>query len=120
MTQPISIRPERVARLIQKGIAEIITRELEEPQFGLITIHDVTITSDLREARIFYSTFGTVEQIRESRLAIERLIPQIRHLLGQRVRLRYTPNLSFIYDETPEKAERIETIFRRLHEEENK
>jgi len=120
MAQPVSIRSERVARLVQKGISEIIARELEEPKLGLITVRNVTITRDLREARIFYSTFGTQEQIRESQLAIERLTPQIRRLLGQRVRLRYTPNLNFIYDETPEKAERIETIFRRLREEEKK
>ena len=120
MAQPVSIRSERVARLVQKGISEIIAMELEEPKLGLITVRNVTITRDLREARIFYSTLGTQEQIHESQLAIKRLTPQIRRLLGQRVRLRYAPSLNFIYDETPEKAEQIETIFHRLHEEENK
>jgi ribosome-binding factor A len=108
-------RAQRVADRIQIEIAEIIQRKLKDPRHGFITITGVEVTSDLRSARVFISTLDDAE-LEPSLATLERARGFIRTELGQRIRLRHTPDLQFRPDRSGERAMRVSKLLRELHE----
>ena len=114
----MSIRTERVANVIKEGIANILERNFTLS--GLVTVTDVKVSDDLKNARIYVSVFlteGTKEDTIK-KLNFEK--KQIKFTLSKKVYLKYMPEISFYLDETMDKAERIENIFKQIHKDENK
>ncbi len=110
-------RMESVARELQEEISRIIQRDIDDPLIGFVTITDVEITPDLKHARAYFSVLGDEEQKRESSKGVRRAAKYIRGLIAERMDLRYTPTLTFMLDETAEKAQRIEQLLRQGAEE---
>lgn len=111
-------RITRVNSLLKETIAFIVERKLKDPGIGMVTIHDVDVSRDLRNAKVY---FGVIDLSSKSKseAALNRASAFIRKELGKEVTLRYIPKLTFIYDESIEKGERIFNILRRIkkHEE---
>ena len=105
-------RPERVAEQIREEVSQIILGDLRDPRIDLVTVTHVKVTPDLRHAKVYVTSMGTEEQVRESLTALNSAAGFIRHELGSALRLRYTPELHFVYDETVETAARIEQILK--------
>ncbi len=105
-------RMESVARELQEEISHILQRDIDDPLIGFVTITDVDITPDLKHARVYFSVLGDEEQKRESSKGVRRAAKYIRGLIAERMDLRYTPTLTFVLDETAEKAQRIELLLR--------
>jgi ribosome-binding factor A len=87
----------------------VLRRDLKDANLGFASITDVEVSPDLQYARVFVS--GLNED--DTKAAIEQLQQRkgrIRSLLGQRIRMRYTPELDFRHDETTMRASRIESI----------
>ena len=106
----MSIRTARVAEEIQKVLGERIVRGLRDPLPGFVTIRGVEVTSDFTHAKVFVSVFGSADQ-KEG--AIAGLIAQrgfLRAEVGKKIRLRNTPQLSFILDESAERAARVHAL----------
>ena len=101
------IRAQRVAHQIQKEVSQIILKEIQDPNLGLVTITHVKVTPDLRMARIFYSVYGSAKEQRLSKEVLEKATAFVRFLIGKRIYLRYTPEIVFEYDDTPARADRI-------------
>ena len=95
-------RANKIAQEIKQEVSRIIARELPHHQLGFITITDVRVTSDLREARIFISVFGSPAERTETLDTLNSEKPFIRHLIGRRIKMRHTPEISFVYDESIE------------------
>lgn len=110
-------RSERVAELLREEISQIITRESKDPLIGLVTVTHVKLTDDLKSARVYVSVLGDVEKRKGSMTGLERAKNWIRNELGQRIELKYIPELTFCYDETIDYAQKIEAILRRIHKE---
>ena len=91
-------RPTRVAELLQSEIADLLLRQLKDPRLSMATISRVEVSPDLREARVYVSRVGDENEQREAMEGFARAVGFIRSQLGKRVRLRYTPNLTFILD----------------------
>ena len=100
-------RPNRLAQGLKTEISAIITREMPHHQFGFITITEVKVSPDLRYARVLISVFGPPEEQKKSLDLLNSEKAFIRQLIGKRFRLRHTPEISFIYDETIEYADRL-------------
>ena len=100
-------RLPRVAQAIQKEISQMILRELKDPRLGFVTITRIEVTGDLRLARVFYSVMGSTAAQGASQKALETAKGFIRKRLGERLRLRYTPELQFYRDDTIERNLRI-------------
>lgn len=107
-------RIQRVNHLIQKVIGEIIERDFRDTKYGIITITEVRISKDLRYAKVFFSVFGKDEQRQEALNLLKRKTKKIQQEVGSEVKIRYTPALEFVYDETEEKAEKINKICKEL------
>ncbi len=106
----MSIRTARVAEEIQKVLGERLVRGLRDPLPGFVTIRGVEVTSDFTAAKVFVSVFGSDAQKTE---AIELLTAQrgaLRSEIGKKIRLRNTPALTFVLDESGERAARVHAL----------
>jgi ribosome-binding factor A len=110
-----SSRPSRVGDQIRAEIADLLTREIHDPGIGFLTVTHVKVTSDLQQARVYYTTLGDEKARRESARALERATPFLRRQLGQRLRLRRAPELQFFFDESIERQDRIERILQEIN-----
>ena len=99
-------RSERVADQIQREVAEIIARELEDPRIGRVTVSGSSISKDLSNATLYITlpADGDVERALEG---LNRASGFVRRRLGQRVRMRYIPRLRFAHDATLDRATRV-------------
>ncbi len=112
----MSIRTERVASLIKEEVGGILGREYRDRSFGFITVTDVKMSPDLKIARVSVSVFGNGEVQERAMKMMEEEKPRIRGLLGSHLRLKYTPILHFYLDDTMERVDRINTLLRKIHE----
>ncbi|ELR66165.1 Ribosome-binding factor A [Photobacterium marinum] len=104
-------RTQRVAQQLQKELAVILQREIKDPRLAMTTISSVDVSRDMGYAKV-YVTFLTVgEQTAEDSLeALREMAPYIRSLLGKQIRLRVTPELNFIFDQSLTEGMRISSL----------
>ena len=100
-------RLERVEQEIQKEIGRMLLQELKDPRLGFITITRIEVTKDLRLAKVYYSVMGDPAKQEVSRKALLAARGFIRKRLGERMRLRYTPEIQFYHDDSIERNLRI-------------
>jgi ribosome-binding factor A len=103
-------RPERLAEQIKEEVSLIIAGEVEDPRVGFVTVTDARLTPDLKHAKIYVSVMGDEAEKKESMAALKHAAGFIRTQLGATLRMRRTPELHFVYDETTETAARIEEL----------
>jgi ribosome-binding factor A len=101
-------RPERIADLIRQVLARLLREELRDPRIGFVTVTDVTLSPDLRQARVFVSTLD--EDPTECLRALAGARPFLRRMLARESALRFTPELRFEIDESVAGGFRIERI----------
>jgi ribosome-binding factor A len=107
----MSHRPQRLAEELKNEIGAIIAQEIKDPRVGFATVTEVKVSPDLRHARVSVSVLGSSQEKQETFEALVRATGYIRRLLGARIRLRHTPELSFAYDESIERGERMMRLF---------
>jgi ribosome-binding factor A len=112
----MSIRTERVASLIKEEIASLLVREFSDPSYGFTTVTDVTVTPDLRIARVYFSIFGEPDVKEKTMAMLEGEKSYIRGVLGSKMKIRFVPELQFHLDGTMDRVERLDQIFRKIHE----
>ncbi len=111
------IRRSRVSSLIREEIARILQFDLKDPRIGFVTVQATEPTIDLKECKIYVSIMGSESQQRTSLSGLEAARGRIQSLLTSRVRLRETPVLRFILDESIQKTLEIEEKIRMAREE---
>ncbi|MEN1966833.1 30S ribosome-binding factor RbfA [Lentibacillus sp. N15] len=109
------LRANRVAEQMKKELGDILNRKIKDPRVGFVTVTDVEVTGDLQQAKIFISVLGDDQQKHDTLVGLAKAKGFIRSELGQRIRLRKTPEIGFEFDETLEQGNRIETILRDLN-----
>jgi ribosome-binding factor A len=108
-------RIERVNSLIMQEVSLVLERDINDPRLGFVTITRAEVSSDLRRAKVFFTVHSeanitpTLEVLNHARGFIQRVI-------GERISLRYTPKLTFFYDDTLERFERLENILHLVKE----
>jgi ribosome-binding factor A len=103
-------RTRRLAERIAKIVAELLERRIKDPRLGFVTVTEARLTNDLREAKVFYTVFGTPEERADTAVALRTATGVIRSEVGRLIGLRYTPSLEFIADALPESAQRIDAL----------
>jgi len=111
------IRPGRVANAIRKEVSSIIQGELKDPRMGFTTILKVEVTPDLRMAKIYYSVLGEEKKRKSTAVALKNANGFIRTLIGDRLGLRFAPEIIFILDRSFEYREKIDRIIDKIHKE---
>lgn len=114
------MRPfERTQRLndeIQRIVADLIEREVQDPRVGFTTVTGVRVARDLSTARVFV-TVGVDQSVEETLAGLKAAAGFLRRRLAEQLQLRNVPELHFRYDESVERGFRMDAIFRRLAEE---
>jgi len=112
-------RPDRVADQIRSELADLLAREVHDPGIGFVTLTRVRVSPDLQQARVLYTVLGNEKTRTASGRALERAAPFLKRKLGARLRLRRTPEITFIYDDSIAGQDRIEQILNELRTTEN-
>ncbi len=100
-------RTDRIADVIQKEIATIILQEMKDPRVGLLTILSVKVSKDLNYAKIYVMQ---EEHAKETLDALNKASGFLRAQLAKRIQIRVMPNLTFLYDDTTIKANRLSKL----------
>jgi ribosome-binding factor A len=95
---------------MRKAVSSAIASELEDPRIGFVTVTAVDTSPDLRSARVYVSVLGDKAE-RESTLAGLRAAHGVlQAAIARETRIKYTPTLTFAYDEGPERAVRLSRL----------
>jgi ribosome-binding factor A len=105
-------RMRRVDEAIRQVIGDALAGELKDPRVGFVTVTDVRTSPDLSHARVFVSVLGDEAQRRESLEGLNSAHGFLQRRIAGELSLKRTPTLQFSYDETSERAMRLERILR--------
>ena len=108
-------RTDRLGEEIREVVAHIIAGELKDPRIGFVTVTRVMVTPDLRQARVFVGVLGAEKQRQTSLVGLKQASGFMRRTLGQRLRLRHTPELLFQYDEGLDASDRVARLLDEIH-----
>ncbi len=101
-------RMEKVNQLLKREVGSIIQKEIQDPRLQFVTITHVDVSRDLHCARVNFSVLGEDAQVAAAEKGLDSARGYIRKLVGQRISLRYTPEIEFVFDPSIEKSARIE------------
>ena len=109
------IRPEKVAHLMRREVADILERKLRDPRITTtITVTDVEVTKDLSFARIYVCMHAPEEARAGVMQALEHATGFVRRELGGRLDLREVPGIRFEYDASMDRGARVDELLRRI------
>ncbi|PSJ46131.1 30S ribosome-binding factor RbfA [Zobellella endophytica] len=104
-------RTRRVGQELQKEIAMILQREIKDERLGMVTVSGVEVSRDLNYAKVFVTFLeNDAERIEKGMAALKDASGYIRSLVAKAVRLRVTPELRFVYDQSLVEGMRISTL----------
>ena len=111
-------RTDRVANEIQTILGDIQTQFIDLSDLGFVTISNVIVSPDLKYAKIFFSVVQKNKSIEEIEIDLNSKAKAFRKYLGKELRIKFTPQLKFYYDDTMSYAEKLDTIFHNLENKE--
>lgn len=100
-------RTRKVNEMVREAIAGILTAEVSDPRLELVTVTSAEVSSDMSVASIYVTTHGGEERYAEMLAGLESAKGRIRSLLGDRITLRFTPELRFFVDSSVDESMRI-------------
>ena len=100
----------RLAERISKIVAEMLERRIKDPRLGFVTVTEARLTSDLREATVYYTVYGSEQEQADTAAALSSATGVIRSEVGRLIGLRHTPSIEFVADSLPESAQRIDDL----------
>jgi ribosome-binding factor A len=107
-------RAARIGKVVREEISEILSKRVKDPRIKLVTITDVSVTDDLRLARVYFSCMAGQQEKDKVYKGLKSASRFIRRELGKRLELRYIPDIIFEYDSSLEYGSRIDSILRRI------
>ena len=105
-----SPRVDKLADQIKVIVAEMLERRVKDPRLGFVTVTDVRLTGDSRDATVFYTVLGSEEEQAATAAALRSATGLIRAQVGKQLGLRFAPTLTFVHDAVPENARQIDDL----------
>lgn len=110
-------RAARVGEEMREILAQLIREEVKDPRVGFVSIVKVEVSSDLRHAKVFISVLGDEQQKKESLKGLSSAAGFLRSEVARELRLRYTPELHFVLDESIEHGQKIAQLLVQVQKE---
>jgi len=107
-------RAERVGDQILREISDLLLKKIRDPRLKGVTLTEVRVSRDLRNACVYYSLFAEDEQREQAEKGFESAQGFIRKEIAERLRLRYVPKIQFKYDTSLEYGQRIDRLLDKL------
>jgi len=110
-------RVARVGELIRREVSQMLLSEIKDDrvQVGMVSVTDVEVSGDLQHAKIFVSIYGDEATRGETMAGLQSATGFVRSVLGQRVRLRRTPEVIFLEDLSLERGTRVLSLINQLN-----
>lgn len=109
-------RARKLAVRIKEIVADMVRRQIKDPRVDMVTITDVKITGDLRDATVYYTVFGDDTQWTEAGAALDSATGVLRSAVGKQTGVRYTPTLVFVADKVPEGARQLDELLEKARQ----
>lgn len=109
-------RQRKLAERIKEIVARSLESRVKDARLGFVTITDVRMTPDLREASVFYTVYGDEQERADSAAALESAKGLLRTQVGRQTGVKFTPSLTFILDAIPDTARHVEELLRQAAE----
>jgi ribosome-binding factor A len=109
-------RADRVADRIRRLLAGLIQETVRDPRVGFVTLTDVRLSTDLRQAQAFVTILGGAEPA-EALAALNHAVPFLRRSLAQKAGLRFTPQITFHVDDVEESGRRVDELLEQIRSE---
>lgn len=103
-------RVRRHAERVRELVASVVRTQVKDPRLGMITITDVRITPDLRDATVYYTVLGDAAAQASTAAALASANGLLRSTVGKALGLRHAPSLTFVLDEVPEQVQHIDEL----------
>ncbi len=110
-------RSARVADRIQRELSDLILKKLNDPRVGFVTLTEVRVSDDLRNATVFASIYGDAKKKEECMEGLRSALPFLQKELFKRLAIKVSPKLYLKLDETLDKAGKIEDLLKKIKEE---
>ena len=110
-------RSDRLRELFRVEISKALQGVKDPGISGFLTITDVALSADGKTVNVFYSLLGSAVQRESTQAALERAAPYMRQVLRKRVRIKTIPTIVFHYDDTPQRASRVDKLLLQLEQE---
>jgi ribosome-binding factor A len=112
-------RPEKVAEQIHKEVSTMLMFNIKDPRVSPVSITAVKVSKDIGTAKIFFTVSGDDSDRKAAETGLKSAAPYIRRELGQLMRLRFVPQLKFVYDESVGYGRKIDELLRQVKDELN-
>jgi ribosome-binding factor A len=109
-------RPERVADMLREEIAQIVGYELEDPRLTMVTVTDVRLSQDLRDASVYVTVAGDESETAKALVALRHAAPYVRKQVGFALSLRHTPEIHFVRDTIEEQGARVDQLLMEIEQ----
>jgi len=103
-------RPERLAETLREEIAEVVGFELDDPRVEMVTVTEVSVADDLRDAKVYVLIDGDEEEVKKALKALQNAAVFVRQQVAMNLSMRFAPHLHFVRDTAEENASRISSI----------
>ena len=110
-----SPRVLKLADQIKVIVAEMLERRIKDPRLGFLTVTDVRLTGDSREATVFYTVMGSDSDRAGTAVALASATGLIRSEVGKQLGMKFTPTVAFVLDAVPETAQQIDELLAKAH-----
>jgi ribosome-binding factor A len=107
-------RPERLAESLKEEIAEVVGFELDDPRVESVTVTDVSVSDDLRDAKVYVLVQGSEDEVRGALRALQHAASFIRQQVAMNLSMRFAPHIHFVRDSAEENAARVGEILNEL------
>ena len=109
----------RISMLVQSHLTTLIETQLNDPRVQGVTVTDVEVTADTRYARVYFSVLGNADDKDKAARGLDSASGWLSKELGRRLRTKHTPHLTFKYDESLERGERMAQLLDEVKAREN-
>jgi len=109
-----SMRHQRVRELLKRTLAEILRREIDTNECGLVNINEVGVANDLKSAMVFVGIVGNPTQRKKAEAKLKKERTYFQQLMAREVVLRYTPKIKFRVDDSIAAGNRVLEIIEEL------
>jgi ribosome-binding factor A len=107
-------RAKRVGDLILKGIAELLTQKVRDPRVNGVTLTGLYLSNDLKNAKVYFSIIGDGGDVVRAQSGLDSAKGYIKREVGNRIKLRYFPEITFEHDPTLETGNRMEGLLKKI------
>ena len=109
-------RPERLAEALREEVTEIVGYEMDDPRLQTVTVTDVRVSENMRDAKVFVVIQGDESQVKDALKALQNAATFVRQQVALNLDLRHAPHINFVRDTVEENAVRVDSLIQNLTE----